>query len=144
LDPEQNYMFMDHYLDVEYDLSQVFFIATANVMHTIPPALQDRMEVIRLSGYTEIEKMEIAKRFLVPKQRKETGMANDAQIEFPEDGIQELVQHYTREAGVRNLEREIGNVCRKVARSVVNAQTDPKKKDHPKTIVTAAKVNELL
>ena len=123
LDPEQNYMFMDHYLDVEYDLSQVFFIATANVMHTIPPALQDRMEVIRLSGYTEIEKMEIAKRFLVPKQRKETGLASDDRIEFTQEGIEELVQHYTREAGVRNLEREIGNVCRKVARSFVNSQS---------------------
>ena len=144
LDPEQNYMFMDHYLDVEYDLSQVFFIATANVMHTIPPALQDRMEVIRLSGYTEIEKMEIAKRFLVPKQRKETGLASDDRIEFTQDGIEELVQHYTREAGVRNLEREIGNVCRKVARSFVNSQAEPKKKEHPKTVVTAAKVNELL
>src|SRR5450432_3334340 len=123
LDPEQNYMFMDHYLDVEYDLSQVFFIATANVLHTVPPALQDRMEVIRLHGYTEVEKMEIAKRFLVPKQRKGTGLTEN-QIEFTDGGIKELVQHYTREAGVRNLEREIGNVCRKIARSVVNAMPE--------------------
>src|SRR6202022_3699611 len=96
------------------------------LLHTIPPALQDRMEVIRLSGYTELEKMEIAKRFLVPKQRKETGLASDDRIEFAQDGIEELVQHYTREAGVRNLEREIGNVCRKVARSFVRDGTKHK------------------
>ena len=123
LDPEQNFMFMDHYLDVEYDLSEVFFIATANVMHTIPPALQDRMEVIRLSGYTEIEKMEIARRFLVPKQMKGTGL-DLAQVKFEDAGLMSLVQGYTREAGVRNLEREIGNVCRKVARRLVNTQSE--------------------
>ena len=143
LDPEQNFMFMDHYLDVEYDLSQVFFIATANVLHTIPPALQDRMEVIRLSGYTEHEKMEIAKRFLVPKQEKEAGLGAQ-QIQFTDEGIGELMSHYTREAGVRNLEREIGNVCRKIARAVVNAQSSKKKETLEKATITASKVNDLL
>src|SRR5580693_2352395 len=146
LDPEQNYMFMDHYLDVEYDLSQVFFIATANVLHTVPPALQDRMEVIRLSGYTELEKLEIAKRFLVPKQLKGTGVGL-GNLEFTDEGLQSLIQSYTREAGVRNLEREIGNVSRKVARKVVNARGDGKKSaatEIPKITLTPESVSEFL
>src|ERR1700747_1512631 len=118
LDPEQNFMFVDHYLDVEYDLSQFFFIATANVMHTIPAALQDRMEVLRLHGYTENEKVEIAKQFLVRKQLEQAGLT-DKNLKFTDDAITSLIRSYTREAGVRNLEREIGNVCRKVARKVV-------------------------
>ena len=137
LDPAQNYMFVDHYLDVEYDLSNVFFVATANVLHTIPAALQDRMEVIRLSGYTEIEKQEIAKRFLVKKQMDATGLNAD-QIEFTDEGITSIVQYYTREAGVRNLEREVGNVCRKIARKLVDLEAKEK------VIINAAKVEELL
>jgi ATP-dependent Lon protease len=144
LDPEQNYMFVDHYLDVEYDLSQVFFIATSNVLHTIPPALQDRMEVIRLSGYTEVEKLEIAKRFLVPKQMKGTGVG-DKNIVFKDDGVQALISFYTREAGVRNLEREIGNVCRKIARKVVNARgIDDKSDAPPLATIDAGTINEYL
>src|SRR5271170_6124645 len=123
LDPEQNFMFQDHYLDVEYDLSQVFFIATANVMHTIPAPLQDRMEVIRLSGYTELEKKEIAKRFLVRKQMEATGVS-DKQIQFTDEGLLSMIQSYTRESGVRNLEREIGNVSRKIVRKIVGGATD--------------------
>jgi ATP-dependent Lon protease len=121
LDPELNHSFVDHYLDVEYDLSQVFFICTANVSHSIPQPLQDRMEIIRLSGYTELEKMEIAKRFLVRKQHEQAGIRPE-QLEFKDEAIRDIIQYYTREAGVRNLEREIGSVCRKVARKVVKGE----------------------
>jgi ATP-dependent Lon protease len=118
LDPEQNTSFQDHYLDVEYDLSQVLFVATANVLHTIPAPLQDRMEILRLHGYTEAEKLEIAKQYLVKKQREATGLS-DKNAVFSDSALVDIIRSYTREAGVRNLEREIGNVCRKVARRVV-------------------------
>ncbi len=118
LDPEQNHVFLDHYLDVEYDLSHVMFICTANVLHTVPQALRDRMEVLQLPGYTEQEKTEIAKRFLVRKSVEGTGLTND-NIVFTDDALSTIIQRYTREAGVRNLEREIQSICRKVARRVV-------------------------
>jgi ATP-dependent Lon protease len=118
LDPEQNSAFLDHYLDVDYDLSKVMFIATANVTHTIPAALKDRMEVIALSGYTLNEKLAIALQFLVPRQVKNHGLSTD-RIRFDEEAIRVLIESYTREAGVRNLEREIASICRKIARRVV-------------------------
>ncbi|MGH9580356.1 MAG: endopeptidase La, partial [Terriglobales bacterium] len=118
LDHELNHSFVDHYLDVEYDLSKVMFICTANVLHTIPQPLQDRMEVLRLAGYTEQEKLQIARRYLVKKQRQATGLS-ETNISFPDEGLVYIIRHYTREAGVRNLEREIANICRKVARRVV-------------------------
>ena len=118
LDPEQNNTFLDHYLDAEYDLSHVIFICTANVLYTVPQALRDRMEVLQLAGYTEQEKIEIAKQFLAPKAGKATGLTNK-QVVFTDEAFQTIIQGYTREAGVRNLEREITSVCRKIARKVV-------------------------
>jgi len=139
LDPEQNHTFQDHYLDVEYDLSKVFFVATSNVLHTIPPALQDRLEILRLSGYTEREKLEIAKRHLVPKQADSNGLKTE-QVEFTDEALLEIIRHYTREAGVRNLEREIGSCCRKIARKFVAENVS----EGFKEVVDPARVNEML
>jgi ATP-dependent Lon protease len=121
LDPEQNFSFRDHYLSVPYDLSRVLFIATANVLDPIQPAFLDRMEVIRLSGYTAEEKKAIARRHLIPKQMEENGVT-EANLEFADSGIEKIIEAYTREAGLRNLEREIGSICRKVAVSVAKGK----------------------
>ncbi|WP_093796816.1 endopeptidase La [Sporomusa acidovorans] len=121
LDPEQNNSFSDHYIEIAYDLSRVLWVVTANVMHNIPRPLMDRMEVISIAGYTEEEKTEIAKRYLIPKQVSDHGLT-DKQISFSEGTIQKVIRDYTREAGVRNLERNIANLCRKVARKIVQDQ----------------------
>ncbi len=118
LDPELNHAFTDHYLDVEYDLSKVMFVCTANVLHTIPQPLQDRMEVLRIPGYTENEKLQISKRFLVRKALDAVGITSD-NLTFTDEGLRHIIRHFTHEAGVRNLEREISNICRKLARQVV-------------------------
>jgi ATP-dependent Lon protease len=136
LDPEQNNSFQDNYLEVPFDLSKVLFIATANMLDTIPPALRDRMEVIQLAGYTQLERVRIAERFLVPKQLEAHGLTDDNLV-FEEGALVRLIQAFTREAGVRNLEREIANVARKVARRVAG---DPK----TKVVVKAADLEEYL
>jgi ATP-dependent Lon protease len=122
LDPEQNFSFRDHYLGVPYDLSRVLFIATANILDPIQPAFLDRMEVIRLSGYTLEEKIAIARRHLIPKQLDENGIS-DANVEFTEGGLRKIIEAYTREAGLRNLEREIGAICRKIAVAVAKGKS---------------------
>jgi ATP-dependent Lon protease len=124
LDPEQNSHFRDNYLDVQFDLSKVLFICTANVLDTIPPALLDRMEVLELQGYSEEEKIQIAVRHLIPKQTDEHGVKAPEQIEFTNDALAHIIRHYTREAGVRNLEREIATVCRKQARKIAEGKLD--------------------
>jgi len=136
LDPEQNREFRDHYLDVPYDLSQVMFITTANVLDTIPPALRDRMEILRLSGYTEEEKVSIAKGYLIPRQIRENGL-RPTEVVFEEDALRHIVRWYTREAGVRELERQIGTVCRKVAVRVAEGRPEP-------TTVTADGISDYL
>jgi ATP-dependent Lon protease len=122
LDPEQNHSFSDHYLEVDFDLSNVMFISTANYQDAIPPALRDRMEILEFTGYIEDEKVQIAKRHILPKQVKENGLTKE-QVTFDAGSIKELIRSYTREAGVRNLEREIANVLRKVARELVEEET---------------------
>jgi ATP-dependent Lon protease len=136
LDPEQNFSFSDHYLEVAFDLSKVMFITTANYLEPVPPALRDRMEVIELAGYTEEEKVEIAKRHLIPKQIRENGLTTEL-VGFADEAILLVARNYTHEAGVRNLERELGRICRKVARAVTEGRTE-------KTEITPEKVMELL
>ncbi len=137
LDPMQNHAFRDHYLDVDFDLSEVFWIATANILDTIPPALLDRMEVIRLDGYTEYEKIKIAEGYLIPRQIKANGLKPE-EIEFTEEALRAIIREYTREAGVRNLEREIGSICRKVAVKIAEGALEEKE------VITPEKVREYL
>lgn len=124
LDPEQNFSFRDHYVDAPFDLSKVLFITTANQLDTVPPALRDRMEVIELPGYSDQEKLHIAKRYLIPRQVRENGLEGGA-IDFTEDAVYHVIRHYTREAGVRNLERSLGDICRKQARRIAGGQREP-------------------
>src|SRR5712675_1261505 len=137
LDPEQNSSFRDHYLDVPFDLSKVLFIATANWIDPIPEPLRDRMEIIELAGYTEVEKLHIANKYLIPKQATEHGLKMGEQVEFTDDGLREIIHSYTREAGVRNLEREIATLIRKQARRIAEGKTE-------KLVVTPEVVHEAL
>jgi len=136
LDPEQNSTFRDNYLNVDFDLSNVLFIATANVVENIPPALRDRMEMINIPGYTENDKLLICKKHIVEKQMANNGVTKD-QVSFTDEGLKYLISHYTREAGVRNLEREVGSVCRKVAKKFVEGSGD-------KVVVDDTVVHDLL
>jgi len=136
LDPEQNNTFQDHYLDVPFDLSRVMFVTTANLLDPIPPPLRDRMEVIELAGYTEEEKLEIARRHLIPKQLTENGLTPE-RLRFEPEALVRIIRAYTREAGLRNLEREIGRVCRKIARAITEGRTEP-------VVCTVDKVAEFL
>lgn len=136
LDPEQNYAFSDHYLEVPFDLSRVMFITTANLTDPIPPALRDRMEILELPGYTEIEKLHISRNFLIPKQFKENGLSGDM-LEITDEAILKIIRDYTREAGLRNLERELGTICRKIARQVAQGSQETFK-------VTANNLKEFL
>jgi ATP-dependent Lon protease len=136
LDPEQNNTFKDHYIDQPFDLSEVLFICTANILDTVPPALRDRMEVIRLAGYIEEEKLHIARQHLVPRQLENHGMTAE-HVVFEEEAIKKLIREYTREAGLRNLEREIASIIRKVARRRAEGELDT-------VVVNAAKVEEFL
>lgn len=136
LDPEQNYSFRDNYLNVPFDLSNVMFIATANMLENIPGPLRDRMEIINLSGYSHEEKVQISKKYLIPKQMDENGIT-DEHIEFTDEGVETVINGFTREAGLRNLERQIGSLCRKVAKKIASGQ-------HAKTHIFSATVEELL